>query len=89
MATSLTRRSVLATAAAATATAAPATRRGLRLGGAIAVYGAEDRKLDGVLLAGTVWASDLLGRVEDDLFEVGLALVADVFVDGHMHRLNF
>jgi hypothetical protein len=79
----------VATATAAAATAAPAAGDGLGLGGAIAVCGAEDRKLDGVLLAGTVRASDFLGLVENDFFEVGLAVVADVFVDGHIHCLNF
>lgn len=74
-------------AAAATTAAGTATAigRGLGPGGAITVWGAEDGKLDRVLLAGTVRASNFLTFVEDDLFKMGLAIVADVFVDGHQN----
>jgi len=33
--------------------------------------------------AGTFGAGDFLLAIDDDFFELGLAVVADVFVDGH------
>ena len=74
-------------AAAAAAAAASATGRwrerfcGSAVGGS--VCGTEDGQLDRILFAGAAWAGDFLRLVEDDLLEVGLAVVADVFVDGH------
>jgi hypothetical protein len=73
-------------AAATTAAAATATGEGARFCGAAvggAVGRAEDGELDGVFLAGTAGAGDFLSFVEDDFFEVSLAVVANVFVDGH------
>jgi hypothetical protein len=74
---------VAAATAAAAASAAGECRGfcGAAVGGAVS--GAENRQLDGVFLAGATWASDFLSFIEDDFFEVGLAIVADVFVDGH------
>src|SRR5215475_2116237 len=72
-------------AAAAAAAAAGAAARGPRgsLGGPAGERRAEDRKLDGGLFARAVRAGDLLVAVDDDLFKRGLAVVADVLVDGH------
>jgi len=39
--------------------------------------------LDGGSLAGTLGAGDFLLAVDDDFFELRVALVADVFVDRH------
>jgi hypothetical protein len=39
--------------------------------------------LDGCFLGGTLGARDLLLAVDDDFFELGVAIVADVFVNGH------
>jgi hypothetical protein len=39
--------------------------------------------LDGILFASAAWAGDFLGFVKDDFLEMGLAIVADVFVDRH------
>ena len=36
------------------------------------------------LFAGAFGAGDFLLLVDDDFFELGLAVVADVFVDGHL-----
>jgi len=72
--------------AAATAAAARATasgRRGERFGRAACDGGAKDGELDACLLAGTFWASNFLLFVEDKLFELSFAIVANVFVDGH------
>src|SRR5580704_1101038 len=75
----------VAAAAAATATAATGRRRERFCGGAVggAVCGTEDGQLDRIPLAGAARAGDFLRLVEDDLLEVGLAVVADVLVDGH------
>src|SRR6266851_2020395 len=79
------RRPIQLLVAAATAAAATAAT-GEGLGGPIvgAVRGAEDGELDGVLLAGTLGAGDFLLLVDDDFFEAGVAVFADVFVDGHV-----
>jgi hypothetical protein len=74
--------------AAATAAAAASSAAGGwgRFNGAAvrgAVGGAENGELDGILFAGATGTGDFLGLVEDDFFEVSLAVVANVFVDGH------
>jgi hypothetical protein len=70
-----------ATAAAAAASAA----RGTTGGGRAAVAGCgEHGELDGGFFAGALGAGDFLLFVDDDFFELGLAVVADVFVDGHL-----
>jgi hypothetical protein len=73
----------LVAAATAAAAASSAAGTGGGFGGAAGYGGAEDRKLDGGSFAGTFGAGDFLLAVDDDLFELGLAVVADVFVDGH------
>jgi hypothetical protein len=72
-------------AAATTAAAASAAARGRRegFGGAAGCGGTEDAELDGGFLAGTLGTSDFLLLVDYDSFEFGLAIVANVFVDGH------
>jgi hypothetical protein len=72
-------------AAATTAAAASAAARGWRegFGGAAGCGGTEDAELDGGFLAGTLGTSDFLLLVDYDSFEFGLAIVANVFVDGH------
>jgi hypothetical protein len=72
-------------AAATTAAAASAAARGRRerFGGAAGYGGTEDAELDGGFLAGTLGTSDFLLLVDYDSFEFGLAIVANVFVDGH------
>src|ERR1041384_17752 len=73
----------LVAAATAAAAASSAAGTGGGVGGAAGAGGAGDRKFDGGSFAGTVGAGDFLLAVDDDLFELGLAVVADVFVDGH------
>ena len=68
------------TAAAATSTARRAA--GWRRGTGGPCRG-EDGELDGGLFAGALRTGDFLLFVDDDFFELGLAVVADVFVDGH------
>jgi hypothetical protein len=78
-------------AAAATASAATASAAsGERLRGAVAraVCRAEDGELQRVLFAGALWASDFLLFVEDNFFEMGLAIFADVFVNRHIGYLS-
>jgi hypothetical protein len=70
-------------AAAATAAAASAAGEGLGVAVAGAVGGAEDGELEGVLFSGALGAGDFLLLVDYDFLEVGLAVFADVFVDGH------
>ena len=78
-------------AAATTAAAAGAASRGRseRFGRAAGDGRAKDGKLDGGFFAGTLGAGDLLLFVEDDFFERGFTIVADVFVDGHLEFLLF
>jgi hypothetical protein len=77
--------------AAATAAAAGVTAAGARkaAGGldTVAGGGGKNRKLDGSLLARAMRARDGFVFVDDDLFELGFAVFADVFVD--RHRLFF
>ncbi len=69
-------------AAAATTTTATVAARGAARRRAGASRG-KDGELNGGLFAGTLGAGDFLLPVEDDLLKLGLAVVADVFVDGH------
>lgn len=76
--------SVLVTAATTAAAATSTARRaaGWRRGTGGPRRG-KDRKLDGGPFAGALGAGDFLLLVDDDFFEVRLAVVANVFVDGH------
>jgi len=73
-------------AAATAAAAAPTTPGGAtgRSGGASGAGCGEDGELDGGFFAGALGAGDFLLLVDDDFFEVRLAVVANVFVDGHL-----
>jgi hypothetical protein len=75
--------------AAATTATASATSAGWAGGfcGAAGDCGAEDGELDSGFLAGTLGAGDFLLAVDDDFFELRIAIVADVFVDGHARFL--
>jgi hypothetical protein len=79
--------SKLVAAATAAAAASAATRARGGFCGTAGHCGAEDGKLDAGLLAGALGAGDLLLAVDDDFFELGFAVVADVFVDGHARFL--
>src|SRR5204863_10123527 len=70
-----------ATAAAAGAAASGGGRE--RFWRASGDGGAKDGKLERGFFAGTFGAGDFLLLVEDEFFELGFAVVADVFVDGH------
>jgi hypothetical protein len=72
-------------AAATTAAAASAASRGgrERLWRATGDGGAKNGKLERGFFAGAFGAGDFLLLVQDELFELGFAIVADVFVDGH------
>ena len=75
-------------AAATTATASAASARWAGgFCGAAGDCGAEDRELDSGFFAGTLGAGDFLLAVDDDFFELRVAIVADVFVDGHTRFL--
>jgi hypothetical protein len=76
------RRERLVAAAAAATTTATAAARGTARRRARARSG-EDGKLNGGFLAGTLGTGDFLLLVDDDFFEVFVAGIADVFVDGH------
>jgi hypothetical protein len=73
----------LVAAATAAAAASAARGAGARFGRAACDCGAEDGELDFGFLARALGARDVLLAVDDDLFERVLAVVADVFVDGH------
>jgi len=73
----------LAAATAAAAGAAASGRRREGFGRAAGDGGAKDGKLERGFLAGALGAGDFLLFVEDEFFELGFAVVADVFVDGH------
>ena len=74
---------LVAAATATTAASATAGWRGEGFGAATCGGGAEDGELDGGLFASALWAGDFLLLVDYDFFEFGLAIVADVLVDGH------
>lgn len=73
----------MATACAATTTAATGGRG--RTAGSFGAVGrrGKDGKLDRVLAALTLRAGDFRSLVHDDALVVLAAVVADVFVDGH------
>jgi hypothetical protein len=79
-----TRRYLVAGATAATAASAAAGGRGEGFGGAAGRCGTKDGEPDGGFFAGALRAGDLLLLVDYDFFEFGLAVVADVFVNGHL-----
>ena len=70
-------------AATAAAAASAATRRAGGFSGAAGDRGAEDGELDGGFFAGACGTGDFLLAIDDDFFELGFAVVANVFVDGH------
>jgi hypothetical protein len=74
-------------AATAAAAASATTRRAGGFCGAAGYRGTKDRELDGGFFAGAFGAGDFLLAVDDDFFELGVAIVADVFVDGHARFL--
>jgi hypothetical protein len=72
--------------AAATAAAAPASTAGgaaRRRGRAAVAGGSKHGELDGGFLAGALRTGDFLLFVDDDFFELRLAVVANIFVNGH------
>ena len=75
--------------AAATAAAATTAAAGGAGGfcGAAGDCGAEDGELDRGFFAGTFGTGDFLLAVDNDFFELGVAIVADVFIDGHAQFL--
>jgi hypothetical protein len=73
----------MAAATAAAATSATARLRRERFGAAAGSGRTENRELDGGFLAGALRAGDFLLLVDHDFFKFRLAVVADVFVDGH------
>ena len=75
--------------AAATAAAATTASAGWAGGfcGTAGDCGAEDGQLDRGFFAGTLGAGDFLLAIDDDFFELRVAIVADVFVDGHARFL--
>ena len=75
--------SKLVAAATTAAAASAATRRAGGFSGAAGDRGAEDGELDGGFFAGARGTGDFLLAVDDDFFELGFAVVADVFVNGH------
>jgi hypothetical protein len=76
--------------AAATTTTASAASAGWAGGfcGAAGDCGAEDGELDRGFFAGTLGAGDFLLAVDDDFFELRVAIVTNVFVDGHARFLS-
>lgn len=70
-----------ATAPAAASAAARRAAGGSR--GAAGAGGGEDRELDCGFFAGALGAGDFLLLVDDDFLELHLAIVANVFIDGH------
>jgi hypothetical protein len=75
--------SLVTTATAATAGAATAGGAGAGLGRATGDGRTEDGKLDGGVFGAALGTGDFLLAVDNDFFELGFAIVADVFVDGH------
>ena len=71
------------TAATAAAATSPARGAGGRFEGTARYRRAEDGKLDGGFVARAFGTGDFLLAVDDDFLELGFAVVADVFVDGH------
>jgi len=75
------RRPLVAAATAAAAAAAPGWAG--RFSRAANRCGTEDGELDGGFFAGACGTGDFLLAIDDDFFELGFAVVANVFVDGH------
>jgi hypothetical protein len=76
--------------AAATAAAAASAASAGGAGGFCRAAGdcrAEDGELDRGFFAGTLGAGDFLLAIDDDFFELRVAIIADVFVDGHARFL--
>ena len=71
----------MAAAAATTTTATAAARRAARR--RAGASGRKDGELNGGLFAGTLGTGDFLLFIDDDFFEVFVAGIANVFVDGH------
>jgi hypothetical protein len=71
----------VAAAAATTTTATAAARRAARR--RAGASRGKDGELNGGLFAGTLGTGDFLLLVDDDFFEVFVAGIANVFVDGH------
>ena len=69
--------------AAATAAAAAAPGWAGGFSRAANGCGTEDGELDGGFFAGACGTGDFLLAIDDDFFELGFAVVANVFVDGH------
>jgi hypothetical protein len=71
--------------AGATAAATPTTaaRKSAGRRGRAARGGGKHRKLNRCFLTGTLGAGNLGLLIDDDLFEVFVADIADIFVDGH------
>ena len=76
-----------ATAAAAASTASRGGREGFWR--ATGDGGTKDGKLECGFLAGAFGTGDFLLLVQDQLFELGFAIVANVFVDGHLIRSGY
>jgi|HubBroStandDraft_2_1064218.scaffolds.fasta_scaffold41504_3 hypothetical protein len=74
-------------AAATAAAAAASTARGTagRSGGAAVARSGENGELDSGFLAGALRAGDFLLLVDDDFFELILAVFANVFVNWHLY----
>jgi len=70
-------------AAATAAAAAAAGGTAGRSRGATGAGGGENRELDRGFFAGALGAGDFLLLVDDDFFELGLAVVANIFVYWH------
>ena len=77
----------MAGATAPTTSTASAGGRSGRFGRTASYGGAENRKLNRVLLARALGAGDFLLLVDDDFLEFRGAIVANVFVDWHVRPL--
>jgi|SRR5271169_982405 len=75
-------------AAATTTTTATTAGESARGSGGIGASCREDGKLDRGFFAGALGTGDFLLLVNDDFFEVLVAGIADVFVDGHSQNLS-
>jgi hypothetical protein len=75
---------LVAGATAATTSTASAGGRSGSFGRTASHGGAENRKLNRILLACALGTGDFLLLVDDDLLEVHFAIVANVFVNWHV-----
>jgi hypothetical protein len=73
----------LVAAATTAAAASAATGRAGRFCRAASDRGTEDGELDSGFFAGAFGTGDFLLAVDDDFFELGFAVVTNVFVNGH------